>query len=70
MKTGDALNATMLALVDVMKTDTRFTADEQAALAAWSVIATASGDTTQPQDMVIVQALKKFCSQAPNYTAW
>jgi len=70
LKTADALNATLLALVDVMKTDTRFTADENAGLAAWSVIATASGDTTQPADMLIVSCLKKLFSSGEFYTAW
>lgn len=67
MKTADALNATMLALIDVMKTDTRFTVDEMAALAAISVIMTASGDTNKDQDMVVVQCLKKLATQNPNY---
>lgn len=69
MKHADGLKATFTTLVNAMCTDTRFSVDERAGLTAIKVIQDANQPTTQPQDMLVVQCLKKFCSQMPgNYT--
>jgi hypothetical protein len=68
VKHADGLKATFTALVHEMQTDTRFTVDEKAALTAINVIQDANGATTIAQDMVVVQCLKKFCTQSLNYT--
>jgi hypothetical protein len=69
MKNADGLKASWTTLCHAMKTDARFTPDEQAALTAIDVVLDAAGVTTQQQDMVLVQCLKKFCTQMPgNYT--
>jgi hypothetical protein len=50
-----------------MQTDTRFTADELAALVAINTLIDANSPTTREQDMIVVQCMKKYCTQNENY---
>lgn len=70
MKDGDTLNTAFKGLTHALKSDVRFTVDERAALTAIDVILDADGDTTQPQDMLVAQCLKKLFSSGEFYTAW
>lgn len=67
MKTGDGLKATFMALLNVMKTDTRFDVGERSGLAAAWAVLNGGGNTKKEQDMLAVQCLKKFTLQNPNY---
>jgi hypothetical protein len=68
MKHGDDLDAAWTALTLAMSTDTRFSVDEMAALAAIQVIQAANGTTTVEQDSLVVSLMKKFVTQPVNYT--
>ncbi len=67
MKDADNFNTAWKAMSHAMKSSTKFTPDEQAALTAIDVILDADGDTTKEQDMVMVQCMKKYCTQNENY---
>jgi len=68
MKDADALNDGWKALTHLMQTDTRFSVDERAALVVVDALLDANSDTTKEQDMVVVQCMKKYCTQDLNYT--
>ncbi len=70
MKAADAFMASWITLTHAMQTDTRFTVDERAALTALNTRLDAAGVSTKEDDMLVVDCMKKFCSQNENYTTW
>lgn len=68
MKDADDLNTGWKALTHLMQTDTRFTVDERAALVVIDALLDGDSVTTKEQDMVVVQCMKKYCTQDVNYT--
>lgn len=66
MKTGDALKATTLAMVNVMKDDVRFsTSPFKAGLDRWYAVINGGGDTTKAEDSILISAWNMYVGLGP-----
>lgn len=68
MKTGDACKATMVALLNVMKSDTRWsTSPFNAGLNRLYTVLNGGGDSTKAEDNLFVDAWKHYINTNSNY---
>jgi hypothetical protein len=66
MKTSDALKATYLAFLNVLKTDTRVSTQLQTGVAANWALLNGGGSSDIKYDQLVAQIMKKLTS-APGY---